>query len=73
MPMPQQTLELHDAALARFQKFSQFRQQRGECPEKGILVLQLIVQFAAAAKPFASMKALVEIRTAAGEPVEHRK
>ncbi len=71
--MSQQTLELHHAALAHLQKLSQLRQQRGECPENGILVLQLIVQFAAAAEPFASVKALAEIRTAAGEPVEHRE
>jgi hypothetical protein len=71
--MSQQTFELHDAALARLQKPSQLRQQRGECPENRVLMFQLIVQLAAAAEPLTGVKALAEIRTAAGEPIEHRE
>ena len=38
-----------------------------------VVILQLVGQFAAAAEPLASVKALAEIRAAAGQPVEHRE
>jgi hypothetical protein len=71
--MPQQTLELHNAALTGLQKLPQLREQRRERPKNGGLIFQLEIQLATPPEPLAIMEALAQISAAPREPVEYGK